>query len=365
MSLLTVNVGSSSVRLACYDERDRLIAAQHLEGQELPGAQLLGEFAERARVRPIEAIAHRVVHGGARFTSACRIDADVEAQIDALSELAPLHNPPALRWIRAARERFPDAIQVAVFDTAFFADLPLVARSYALPAALTAKYRLRRYGFHGLAHGYLARRWERLRAPGTGGRLITLQLGSGCSVAAIRDAVPLDTSMGFSPLAGLVMGTRSGDVDPGLLLYLQRREGWSPEQLEHCLSEQSGLLGVSGESADVRTLMGSAQPAARLALELFCYRARCYIGAYLAVLGGVDGILFGGGIGEHAAALRAQILQGMEWAGVQLDEARNAAAQGAESRIATAQSRVDVRVVTVEESLTIAAEARLALRRGP
>lgn len=364
MSLLTVNVGSSSVRLVCYDERDRCLAEQHLEGRELPGSQLLREFAERPRVQPLDAIAHRVVHGGQTFTAACRIDEQVEQRIDALRELAPLHNPPALAWIRAARARFADIPQVAVFDTAFFAELPLVARSYALPDELVRRHHLRRYGFHGLAHAYLWRRWQRQRTPGAGGRVISLQLGGGCSISAIRDGVPLDTSMGFSPLEGLVMATRSGDVDPGLLLYLQRQQGWSIDELEHCLNEHSGLLGVSAQSADVRELLGSERPQARLAIDLFCYRARKYLGAYLAVLGGADAVLFGGGIGEHAPRVRAQILQGLEWAGIALDAARNEEALGLEMRIATADSRTDVRVINVDEGSILAAEARAVLKRS-
>ena len=364
MSLLTVNVGSSSVRLGSYDEHDRLVAEQHLEGQEeADAAALLQQFAQHPKVQPIEAVCHRVVHGGERFTAACRIDAQVEQALVQLSELAPLHNPPALAWIRAARELLPQAPQVAVFDTAFFAALPPVARAYALPAPLVQRYRLRRYGFHGLAHRYLWQRWEHMRPPGAGGRVITLQLGSGCSAAAIRDGSPLDTSMGLSPLEGLVMATRSGDVDPGLLLYLQRQQGWDAAELEQCLSQRSGLLGVSGESADARVLLASASAAAALALELFCYRVRKYIGAYLAVLGGADAILFGGGIGEHLPVLRARILQGLEWAGVVLDAARNEAAGGDdEMRIAAAHSRVDVRVVPVDESAILVSEARAVLK---
>lgn len=375
MPLLTVNVGSSSVRLVGYDARERPVASAHLElsGTQAGAAQTfiphpehlrtLRELALRAELQPLEAVAHRVVHGGESLTRACRIDAAVEAQIEALGELAPLHNPPALAWIRAAREALPAVAQIAVFDTAFFAALPTVARQYALPAELAQRAHVRRFGFHGLAHSFLWNRWQQLRAPGMGGRLISLQLGSGCSIAAIRDGVPLDISMGFSPLEGLVMGSRCGDLDAGLLLYLLRHEGWSSEQAEHFLNERCGLLGMSGESADVRVLEASGSAAAREALELFCYRARKYVGAYLTVLGGADAIVFGGGIGEHAALVRARILQGLEWAGIALDAARNAEARGTEARIATARSRIDIRVVPVDESRVLAAEARAALGR--
>lgn len=368
MPLLTVNVGSSSVRLVAYGAGERPLVSEHLE---LPSSaarthpehlQALQGLLARAELQPLEGVAHRVVHGGEQLTRACRIDAAVEAQIEALGELAPLHNPGALAWIRLCRGLLPQVPQIAVFDTAYFAQLPLVARRYALPDALTRRGHVRRFGFHGLAHSYLWSRWQQLRAPASGGRLISLQLGSGCSVAAIRDGAPVDISMGFSPLEGLVMGTRCGDLDPGLLLYLQRSEGWSCDEAEHFLNERCGLLGMSGESADVRQLESSGTAAAREALELFCYRARKYIGAYLAVLGGADAIVFGGGIGEHSPAVRARILQGLEWAGVALDAASNAQALGSEARIAGAGSRVDVRVIPVDESRLLAAEARAALR---
>lgn len=354
VTLLTVNVGSSSVRLVLYADGQRR-AELHLEGSADPVA--LARAARELGVATPEAVAHRVVHGGERFTRSCRIDAAVEAQIEQLSELAPLHNPPALHWIRAARAAWPAAAQIAVFDTAFFSQLPAIARRYALPAA-SQHWPIHRYGFHGLAHRYLWQRWAQL---GGMGRVITLQLGSGCSVAALADGAPLDTSMGFSPLEGLVMATRCGDVDPGALLYLQRQTGWSIEQLEYALNHDSGLLGVSGVSKDLRALLASSEPAAREAVELFCYRARKYIGAYLAVLGGADAILFGGGVGEHLSSIRATILQGLEWAGVTLDVAANEAAVGREARISTAGSHVAVQVIPVDESLIMAQEAAEAL----
>ncbi len=369
MPLLTVNVGSSSVRLVGYDSRERAVVNEHLEvpaaADEAAGLHLpaLKAIVGRAELQPLQAIVHRVVHGGQALTRPCRIDAQIEAQIEALGELAPLHNPPALVWIRACRALLPAVAQIAVFDTAFFAALPRTAQQYALPRSLAERHQLRRFGFHGLAHSYLWSRWRQLRPPGAGDRVISLQLGSGCSIAAVRDGAPLDISMGFSPLEGLVMGTRCGDLDPGLLLYLLRREGWTDEQAEHYLNERCGLLGLSGESADVRVLEASASPAAREALELFCYRARKYVGAYLAVLGGADAILFGGGIGEHAPGVRARILQGLEWAGIALDAQRNAQASGTEARICTADSRVDLRVLPVDESRILLSEARALLGR--
>jgi acetate kinase len=359
------------VRLGAYAADGRWLAGRHLvqgsaavdDPARAPAA--LRAFASEPGLEPISAIVHRVVHGGERLIAACRIDSEVEAEIERLCELAPLHNPPALLWIRAARAGFPGIEQIAAFDTAFFAGLPAVARTYAVPALWAGQDALRRYGFHGLAHGFLWQRWLGLRsaasARSAGDRVISLQLGSGCSIAAIRDGVPLDTSMGFSPLEGLVMGTRCGDLDPGLLLYLQRQHGWSPQQLEQRLNHECGLLGLSGLSADVKVLLATSSAAVQLALEIYCYRVRKYIGAYLVVLGGADAILFGGGVGEHVPALRAQMLEGLEWAGVVLDSARNSAATNGDARIGADASAVDLRVFEVDESAMMLREARRVL----
>jgi acetate kinase len=364
MTLLTINTGSSSVRLAAHtDDLTRLANAHHIINGEMQATPLLAEFLRRPGVGPIVVVAHRIVHGGERLTAPCRIDAAVEAEIERLSPLAPLHNPFALAWIRACHELLgADLPQVAVFDTGFYADLPAVARTYALPRALAERRRLRRYGFHGLAHQAMWRRWQVLQARRpVGARVISLQLGAGCSITAIRDGKAVDTSMGFSPLEGLVMATRAGDVDPGLLLYLQRAEGMTPERLEKLLNEESGLLGVSGASSDMRALLTSSDPQARLAVDLYCYRARKYIGAYLATLGGADAILFGGGVGEHAPAVRAKILDSMQWAGIVLDAARNDAAIGTEARISDLNSKVEVWVVPVDEAVILAQAAQAVL----
>jgi acetate kinase len=284
----------------------------------------------------------------------------VEAEIERLAPLAPLHNPLALAWIRACREQLGAELpQVAVFDTGFYARLPEVARTYALPYTLMRKLIVRRYGFHGLAHEAMWRRWRALRSADK--CVISLQLGAGCSITAVCNGAPVDTSMGFSPLEGLVMATRAGDVDPGLLLYLQRAEGMTPERLEKLLNEESGLLGVSGASSDMRALLTSSDPQARLAVDLYCYRARKYIGAYLATLGGADAILFGGGVGEHAPAVRAKILDSMQWAGIVLDAARNDAAIGTEARISDLNSKVEVWVVPVDEAVILAQAAQAVL----
>jgi len=340
VEILTVNVGSSSVKLDRFD--GRTTSPLHIAAlRPAPGDEALGGV-------PIpDLIVHRVVHGGP-LAQPLRIDAAVEAQIDACAPLAPLHNPPALAMIRACRQRFGDAIaQVAVFDTAFFADLPPAARDYALPRELIEKHAIRRYGFHGLAHQALWRAWQ--EHAGRGGRIVTLQRGAGCSAAAIADGRPLDTSMGFTPLEGLVMATRSGDLDPGLLLHLLRTGSMDAAQLERMLSEQSGLLGLAG-SADMRSLLADPSPAAAHAIDVYCHRVRKYIGAYAAVLGGLDGVVFGGGVGEHAPAIRARILTGMEWLGIRLDAAANTAANGPARRISAAGSPCAVWVFSVDEA---------------
>lgn len=361
MKLLTINTGSSSVRLALY-EYDAA-ALRRLVMRIYPCAvepdSTLREFVGSEAMR---AIAHRVVHGGERLSVPCIIDVAVEREIERLSPLAPLHNPRALAWIRACRALWGNAVaQVAVFDTGFYAHLPEVARAYALPRALVAKHALRRYGFHGIAHQAMWRRWRALHPEVHDARVISLQLGAGCSITAVRDGRAVDTSMGFSPLEGLVMATRAGDVDVGLLLYLQREGGMTVDVLDDLLNRESGLYGLAGDS-DMRTVLASSAPDAQLAIELYCYRARKYIGAYLAALGGADAILFGGGVGEHAAAVRARMLTGLEWAGIVLDPAANAGA--GERRINAAESCVEVWVMPVDESAILAAEAHARLSRA-
>lgn len=364
LPLLTVNAGSSSIRLAafqCTSGGPQLLAAQHAEvpaGSADDGP--LRDFLQQHMAGGAAAVAHRVVHGGAQPPGAHRIDEALEQAIVAHIPLAPLHNPAALQWIRACRGLLPGAPQLAVFDTGLFHALPEVAARYALPDDLVQRHALRRYGFHGLAHASMLRRWTDI-APHGGRRVISLQLGSGCSAAASRDGQAVDTSMGFSPLEGLVMATRSGDVDPGLLLYLLRHGDMTAEDLEASLNRRSGLLGLSGHSADMRLLIDTTDEASQLAVELFAYRARKYVGAYLAVLGGADAILFGGGVGEHEPRIRRQILAGMEWAGTRLDDAANMAARGGHACISAADSPVAVHVVAVDEAHELATSAQQVL----
>jgi acetate kinase len=319
----------------------------------------------------VQAAGHRVVHGGARFNQPVRVTDAVIAELERLNELAPLHNPPGLSVIRAARALLTEAVpMVAVFDTAFHAAMPATGSSYAIPADLAARHRIRRYGFHGIAHAALAAGY----AAATGrsldqANLITLQLGNGCSAAAIRGGRSVDTSMGMTPLEGLVMGTRCGDLDPAVVAYLSRREGVDAHTVEQWLNERSGLRGVSGLSHDVRDLVKAEQEGHRqaaLALDLFCYRVRKYIGAYLAVLGGADAVVFGGGIGEHAAAIRERICAGMSWCGLLLDPRRNAAAidpqPGQVMAISADTSSLAAYVVGVDEETAIARETVACLQ---
>jgi acetate kinase len=307
----------------------------------------------------VDATGHRVVHGGPTFNGPVVIDDEVLKSIDALSELAPLHNQPAVAAIKAARHHFgPDVPMVATFDTGFFSALPAVAASYALPIDLVQRLQIRRYGFHGLAHRYMVGRFQELRPDIKSPRVISFQLGSGCSVAASAGGPPLDTSMGFTPLEGLIMGTRSGDLDPSLALYIAEHEGLSATETEALLNKRSGLLGLSGRSADMRDLLEQAtagEERASLAVDAFCYRAKKYLGAYLAVLGGADGVVFGGGIGEHSAEIRARICEGMAWAGVELDETANNEGEP-ETRISTLSGATDIRVIAVDEESVIAGD---------
>lgn len=368
-TILTVNTGSSSIRLSAFDAAQsppRLLAMERLEAQAGAPEELLRAFLGAHDLKSLAAVAHRIVHGGARFTAPTRLDAEAERAIGELAPLAPLHNPRALLWIKAARAVLGEQVlQIGVFDTAFYADLPAVASTYALPHELCRKHGIRRFGFHGLAHSAMLQRWRQLKPSiEGGGRVISLQLGSGCSITASKDGLPLDTSMGFSPLEGLVMATRCGDVDAGVLSFLQREENLSPDDVESLLNTKSGLLGVSQISGDMRELLHSDDPRAMLAVELFCYRARKYLGAYMAVLGGADAILFGGGVGENATAIRERILSGLEWCGLSLDQAANNAATGSEACVSAPGSRIEAWVVPVDEAQVLAQEAVAMLRQA-
>ena len=363
--VVTVNSGSTSVKLAAFGARSQddvtQISHDHVTGENLVPCEVLKRFLANLPAAPA-AIAHRVVHGGTRFTAPVRIDSSVSAAIQALSELAPLHNPKAVEWIEAAcTVAGPDVAQVAAFDTAFFASLPRVAAEYALASRYGVDEGVRRYGFHGLAHEALWRRWSQLHPDlPRGGRVITLQMGGGVSAAAIERGKPLDTSMGFSPLEGFVMGTRSGDLDPAVVPYLEKRLRKSSDEIIALLNRESGVSGLSGGVTDLGRLAADPSPQAQFTVDLYCYRARKYIGAYLAVLGGCDGIVFGGGVGEHVPEIRKRILTDMGWAGIEIDSAANDAAHGQEARIDTGRRAVRVHVIPVEEE-GVLARAALAI----
>jgi len=310
--------------------------------------------------RQVDAVGHRVVHGGDLFTSAVAIDDDVLSRIESLNDLAPLHNPAAVSGIHAARKVFGAAAPMAaVFDTAFHHTIPETAATYAIPVELAKKHAIRRYGFHGMAHQYSLLRYGELTGrPERQTDLITLHLGNGCSACAIRGGRSVDTSMGFTPLEGLVMGTRSGDLDPALVNYLARKEKVDAAEVERWLNHRSGLLGLSGRSNDMRELLSvyETDARARLAVDVFCHRARKYLGAYLAVLGGADAVVFSGGIGENAPAVREKICAGMDWCGLSLDQEKNSGAVGTESLISSAGGRVHVYVIPSDEEAIIARE---------
>ena len=325
---------------------------------------LVSEAASIAELRSLSdlhAVGHRVVHGGERFRESVRIDAAVLAGIEECVELAPLHNPANLRGIRAARALLGAGVpDVAVFDTAFHATLPEVSYVYGIPYSYYRRFKLRRYGFHGTSHRYVAYRYGKLRGiPREQVNIVTLHLGNGCSACAIRAGRSFDTSMGFTPLEGLLMGTRSGDLDPSVVEYLSEKEGISLQETTALLNRQSGLLGVSGLTADMRDLLAEEAEhkdrRARLAIDLFCHRVKKYVGAYVAVLGGAEAVVFAGGIGENSAEVRARICAGLECLGLELDPRRNAATvDGRAGPISREGSRLAAWVLPTDEELLIA-----------
>ncbi len=313
-----------------------------------------------ASLAEIQAVGHRVVHGGESFSHSVAIDERVLKQLEEHLDLAPLHMPYNLAGVRAVRDSLGAVPQVAVFDTAFHHTLPETSYLYAIPYSLYRRHKIRRYGFHGTSHRYVAYRYRQLTGKGREDvNIITLHLGNGCSACAIRGGNSVDTSMGFTPLEGLVMGTRSGDVDPAVLDYISVKEGLDLRGVENLLNKQSGLLGISGLTNDMRELLEEADEhydrRARLAIEIFCYRTRKYIGAYLAAMGGADGVVFTGGIGQNAPLIRACIMEGLEWLGLELDDAANSEIRGeASGRISREGSRLEAWVIPTNEELLIA-----------
>jgi len=372
-TVFVLNAGSSSIKYTVLDlavpdaaGRPSELADGIVERIGVPGsgvadhATALATVLERIAGVRIDAVGHRVVHGGERFTQATVIDDDVEAEIEALVELAPLHNPAGLAGIRAARAALPDVPQVAVFDTAFHATIPPEAATYAIDAELAARHGIRRYGFHGTSYRYVSRAAAELLGRDDL-RMVVLHLGNGASAAAIAGGRSVDTSMGLTPLEGLVMGTRSGDIDPAIPFHLNRVAGLSIDELDDLLNRRSGMLGLSGH-ADMREVIAASDAgdaAATLALEVYLHRIRHYVGAYAAVLGGIDALVFTAGVGENSDTVRAGTVRGLEFLGVSIDPDANAArATGARS-ISPAGSPVAVLVVPTDEEWEIARQTAL------
>lgn len=307
----------------------------------------------------VDGVGYRIVHGGPHFLEPTLIDDRVLKAIEAISNLALLHNHPAIEAIRAAKVMLGSAIpMVAVFDTTFHSDMPERASYYPIPTELTEKHHIWRYGFHGIAHRYMVERYTVMTStPMEKTRMITLQLGSGCSATAVQRGHSIDTSMGLTPLEGLMMGTRSGDVDPHLTGFLAQREGITLPEAEVLLNTKSGLLGVSGRSQDMRDLLkaeSEGDERAALAIEMFCYRVKKQIGAYLAALGGAEAVVFGGGIGENSPPVRSRICAGMEWCGIAIDENRNNTMIGIGGKISPDNAKIQIYVIPVDEAVMIA-----------
>ena len=356
-SVITLHTRDGNVRKRTESLRDLRTAVDWLVGYvtSVESGTGLGTRAE------LHAVGHRVVHGGEQFRRSVLITEEVTRCIEENIDLAPLHNPHNLHGIEAVRAALGDAIpQVAVFDTAFHQTLPEMAYLYAIPYPLYRRYKVRRYGFHGTSHRSIAYRYRRLTGKERSQvRIITLHLGNGCSACAISGGVSMDTSMGFTPLEGLIMGTRSGDIDAALPDYIAAKEGLSPAQVEAMLNGQSGLLGISGLTNDMRDLIAEADELqdrrARLAIDMFCYRVRKYIGSYLAAMGGADALVFAGGIGENAPSIRTRICEGLSWAGLRVDDQINSGLVGGkEGRFSTAGSTLEAWVLPTDEELLIA-----------
>jgi acetate kinase len=358
--ILIVNAGSSSLKLRVLDRADAVVASADLPPPR--GPEDRPAVAEAvAGLGGADAVGHRIVHGGTAFLGPVRLDERVRARIAALTSLAPLHQPKALAALDAVSAAIPDVPAVASFDTAFHAQMPEAAATYALPAPWRQRWDLRRYGFHGLSHAYATRRAiELLGVPAADLRLVTCHLGAGASLAAVRGGRSVDTTMGFTPLEGLVMATRSGSVDPGLVLWLADHVGMPPEELASTLEHRSGLLGLAG-TADMREILagaGSGDERARLALDVYLHRLRREIAAMTASLGGLDALVFTGGVGERSAPVRAMAAEGLAYLGITVDAARNAADEAGDREIGAPGAAVRTLVIASREDVQIAADVR-------
>jgi acetate kinase len=351
--VLVVNAGSSTLKLALIGDRDEVAGQRLLEAP-------YGDSEVRAAVGELpgaEAVGHRIVHGGERFTAACLIDPTATEELRLLSELAPLHQPPALAALELVRAALPQLPAVACFDTAFHATLSPAARTYALPEAWRERWPLRRFGFHGLSHAWVARRAIELVGAAASARIVSCHLGAGASLCAIADGRSVDTTMGFTPLEGLVMATRSGSVDPGLVLWLADRLPRS--EIANGLEREGGMLGLAG-SSDMREVLAAAQHGderATLALDVYSHRLRAAIAAMAAALGGLDVLAFTGGVGENAPAIRARVAAGLGFLGVALDAGTNERARE-DANVSASNAAVQTVVISAREDLEIARQTR-------
>lgn len=398
MKILVLNCGSSSVKYQLFDlEQEAVIAKGLVERiglaqavlnhqpqgrdkmvfqEEIPDhstaiklvldALVHPEYGVLASIDEIEAVGHRTVHGGSEFAQSVLIDDEIMATLKRLYDLAPLHNPPAVKGIEACQRILPTVPQVAVFDTAFHQTMPPHAYLYSLPYELYEKYGIRRYGFHGTSHKYVARKGAEFLGRSVDElKIVTCHLGNGASVTAIDRGKSIDTSMGFTPLEGLTMGTRCGDMDPAIVTFLMEKEKLSSSGLNELMNKKSGVLGISGVSSDFRDLeqaAGQGHERAKLALDRFAYVVKKYIGAYMAALGGLDLLIFTAGLGENSATMRAAICQGLECFGIVIDEEKNQV-RGQIAEISHETSRVKVLVVPTNEELMIARETQEIVER--
>ena len=392
MKILVLNCGSSSIKYALYDMTDRsVITSGGIEKIGMPDSFITvklngekhrmerpieehtagvkwifevltaGDYAVLKSLEELDAVGHRMVHGGERFNQSVRLTDEVLKAFEECNELAPLHNPANLKGVAAVTAHLPDIPQVGVFDTAFHQTMPDYSYMYALPYELYEKYGVRRYGFHGTSHRYVSQRvCEFLGTSAEGKRIITCHIGNGASIAAVKDGKCVDTTMGLTPLEGLMMGTRSGDIDAGAVTYLMDKFGLDTKGLAALLNKQSGLLGLCGTSdfRDVLAGIANGNDRARLAKEMYTYRIRKYIGAYAAAMGGVDIILFTGGAGENQWEVRDGATKGLEYMGVQMDETRNHSCRATEAIISADNSPVTVCVIPTDEELMIALDTQ-------
>jgi acetate kinase len=363
LRVLVVNAGSSSLKLRLLDAYDQTVGSVDLPA---PRGVAEADAVQRALdgLGQVDAVGHRIVHGGTRFLGPVRVTGDVVRKLEALTDLAPLHQPKSLAALAAVSAALPGVPAVACFDTAFHAGIPAAASTYALPLEWRKRWDLRRFGFHGLSHSYVARRVTRLLdSPAAGLRLVSCHLGAGASLAAIQDGRSVDTTMGFTPLDGLVMATRSGSVDPGLVVWLEEHVGMPPAELAAALEYRSGLLGLAGES-DMRALLAAEERGggeAALAVAVYLHRLRAAVAAMAAAMGGLDAVAFTGGVGENSAPIRERAAAGLAFLGMGVDASANADVGAGDREITTAGARVRTFVVAAREDLQIAAEVRAVL----